>query len=164
MASGTLLCAFDAQAAQPHPSNSATPDTRNGLLVLDFDAAAIEAVCFVGRLPPNYGGGGLTIKLRWMASTAVSGSVRWQLSIERHQRGVDDTDLNSFVASAMVTTAAVSPCGTEMETLISLTAGAAMDNLQIGERFRLYVFRVATDAGDDMAGDAELVQLDIYET
>jgi hypothetical protein len=166
MASGTLLCRFGAPAGQPPATGFATPDVRNGLFVLDFDAVAAEYTHFVDVLPPTYGGGGLTVKLRWMASTAVSGTVRWWVTIERHQRGVDDSDADSFSAGVNVGTAAIAPCGTEMETVIVLPAGAAMDNLQVGERFRLRTFRDAagTTGVDDMAGDAELVQVDVYET
>lgn len=163
MASGNLLCRFGAAANQPTLVAYATPDVRNGLLVLDYDPAVSEAAVFVDVLPPAYGGGGLTIKIRWMASTATSGTVRWAVLIERHQRGVDDSDVDSFAAATFgVAQAAIAPSGTEMETTIVVAAGAAMDNLAVGERFRLKVTRDV--ANDDMAGDAELVQVDVYET
>lgn len=166
MASGALLSRFGAAANQPPAASFATPDVRNGLLVLDFDAAVDESALFVDVLPPNYGGGGLTVKLRWMASTATSGMTRWQVAIERHQRGVDDSDGDSFAAAASAGSVAAGVSGSEVETVIALAAGAAMDNLAVGERFRLKVTRDAdqTSGTDDMAGDAELVQVDIYET
>lgn len=166
MASGNLLCPFDAAANQPPAANYATPDVRNGLLVLDFDPAADESAIFVGRLPPNYAGGGLTVKIRWMATSATSGSSRWQAAIERHLRGTDDQDADSFASAQSAGTAAVSPTGTEMETTITFTSGAQMDSLAAGDRFRLKITRDAdgTSGTDDMTGDAELVQVDVLET
>jgi hypothetical protein len=165
MASGNLLCTFDAAANQPPAAAFATPDVRNGLLVLDFDAAVDESAVFLGRLTPTYGGGGLTIKIRWMASSAVAGTVRWLVALERHQRGTDDSDVDSFAAGQSAGSAAVTPSGTEMETTIAL-AGASLDGLTVGERFRLKITRDAdqTTGTDDMAGDAELVQVDVFET
>lgn len=164
MASGNLLSRFGAAANMPPATMFATPDVRNGLLVLDFDATLSEGAIFADVLPPIYSGGGLTIRIRWMASTAVSGGVRWGVFIERHQRGVDDSDADSFAAAVYGTTQAVAPSGTEMETAITLAAGAAMDNLAVGERYRLKVARDVVHATDDMAGDAELVQVDVLET
>lgn len=163
MASGALLCRFGAAANMPSATGYATPDVRNGVMVLDFDAVTSEGANFLDVLPPTYSGGGLTAKLRWMASTATSGTVRWNVVIERHQRGVDDSDVDSFGPNNFATAqAAIAPCGTEMETVIVIPAGAQMDNVVAGERFRLKVARDV--ANDDMAGDAELVQVDVYET
>ena len=166
MASGALLSRFGAAANQPPVTAYATPDVRNGLMVLDFDAAVDESAVFVDTLPPTYGGGGLSIRIRWMASTATSGTTRWQAAIERHQVGTDDSDADSFAAAQSGGTAAVAPSGTEMVTTIAITNGAAMDNLVVGERFRLKVTRDAdgTSGTDDMAGDAELVHVDVLET
>jgi hypothetical protein len=166
MAAGNLLCSFDPQANQPPAAAYATPDVRNGLLVLDFDPAADESAIFVSRLPPTYGGGGLTIKIRWMASTATTGTTRWLAAIERHQRGSDDSDADSFAAGGGAGSVAAAICGSEVETTIALTAGAQMDNLAVGERFRLKITRDADQSTgtDDMAGDAELVQVDVLET
>lgn len=166
MASGQTLCRFTPAANQPPSSAYATPDVRNGLLVLDFDAAADENAIFVDVLPRNYGGGGLTVYIHWMASTATTGSCRWQAAIERHLAGTDDSDADSFAAAQSAGGTAVTPSGTEIVTAITFTNGAQMDSLAVGERFRLKVTRDAdgTSGTDDMAGDAELVAIEIKET
>jgi hypothetical protein len=166
MASGNLLSRFGAAANQPPAAAYATPDVRNGLLVIDFDAAVDESAVFVDVLPPTYGGGGLTVKIRWMASTATSGTTRWLAAIERHQRGTDDQDVDSFAAAQAAGTAAAGVSGSEVETVITLSAGANMDSLAVGERYRLKITRDADQSTgtDDMAGDAELVQVDVLET
>lgn len=166
MASGNTLLTFTPQANNPPSSGYATPDIRGGLFVLDFDPTTDETAIFVGILPRNYAGGGLTVSLHWMASSAVSGSTRWDVAIERHQAGVDDQDTDSFATSVTAGTAAASPSGTEMITALAFTNGAAMDSLAVGERFRLRVRRDAdqTSGTDDMAGDAELSSIEIRET
>jgi hypothetical protein len=166
MASGALLSRFGAAANQPPAAGYATPDVRNGLLVLDFDAAVDESAVFVDVLAPTYAGGGLTIRIRWMASTATSGTTRWLAALERHQRGTDDSDADSFAAAASAGSAAAAVSGSEVETVITLANGAGIDNLVVGERYRLKITRDAdqTTGADDMAGDAELVQVDVSET
>lgn len=166
MASGNTLCVFTAQSNMPPAANAATFDVRNGLLVLDFDAATDEAAIFAGILPRHYAGGGLTVYLHVMATSATSGASRWEVSIERHQAGTDDQDSDSFAAAQSVGITAVSPSGTEVVGSVAFTSGAQMDSLAAGERFRLKVSRDAngTTGTDDMTGDAELVAVEIKET
>lgn len=165
MASADLLCVFTPHSNNPPSSNYATFDTRNGLLVLDFDASTDESALFTGVLPPNYAGGGLSVSLHWMATSATSGSCRWQTAVERHQAGTDDQDSDSFAAANSAGTAAAAPSGTEMVTAVTHAAGGQMDSLAAGERFRLKVTRDAdgTSGTDDMVGDAELVIIRITE-
>lgn len=166
MASGNTIAIFSPHHNQPPAASYATPDVRNGLLVLDFDAAADESAIFVGVLARHYGGGGLTVDLHWMATTAVTGTCRWQVSIERHQAGTDDSDADSFATANSAGTAAPATSGSEAVTSIAFTSGAQMDSLAAGERFRLKVSRDAdgTSGTDDMAGDAELTMVEVRET
>lgn len=69
MASGDTLAVFIPQANEPPSSNYATFDTRNGILVLDFDGTTSESAVFRGILPGNYAGGGLTLVIYWMAGS-----------------------------------------------------------------------------------------------
>lgn len=166
MAAGNTLVVFTAQHNMPPASNPATPDVRNALLVLDFDPTTDEFAIFAGVLPRHYAGGGLTIHLHVMASSATSGASRWEVGIERHQAGTDDSDSDSFATAQSVGITAVSPSGTEVVGSVAFTSGAQMDSLAAGERFRIQVRRDAngTTGTDDMAGDAELVAIEIRET
>lgn len=164
MASGNTLYTVTAQGNNPPAATYATPDVRNALSVLDYDAATAEYATFVGVLPRNYTGSGLTIYLHWMATSATSGAVKWNAYIERHQAGTDDQDADSFAAAQTTTTTATSPSGTEMVTAITFTSGAQMDSLAAGERFRLKIERDAANGADTMTGDAELVAVEIKET
>lgn len=165
MASGDTLAAFLPQANEPPSANYATCDTRNSIAVLDFDPATSESMVFRGMLPSNYAGGGLTLNIYWMATTATTGGVVWGGSIERAQEGGTDQDTDSFATeqlSAAVTTNATS--GIKSKSTITFTSGANMDSLAAGEPFRLKIARKPADAGDTMTGDAEFTEAHLKET
>jgi len=166
MASGDTLYTITPESNQPPASAYATPDRRNGLLVLDFDADTDENAIFVGILPRHYAGGGITVYLHWMASSAISGTCRWAVAIERHLAGTDDSDSDSFATAQTAGGTASGTSGSETVTSITFTDGAQMDSLTVGERFRLKVTRDAdgTSGTDSVTGDTELVAVEIKET
>lgn len=170
MASGNLLCAFTALSNEPPAASYATLDVRNVHPVLDFDAAIDESAVFRGIMPRHYAGGGVTVRLIWAATSATSGTCRWSVAFERladADTQTDDLDTDSF---ATAQTTGVSPpagnAGQLQYTDIAFTDGAQMDSIAVGEMFRLKIMRDAdgTSGTDDMAGDAELVMVEIRET
>lgn len=167
MATTDTLAVFDPHDNEPPSSNFATLDTRNSIPVLDFDDTTDESAVFGGVLPNNYDGGGLTITLVWGATSATSGTVSWDVSIESNTDDADDLDSDSFAAannSGAVT--APSASGEFGYDDITFTDGADMDSLAAGESFRLKVTRDAdgTTATDNMTGDAELLRVIVKET
>lgn len=164
MASGDTLVLLTALHNEPPATAYATFDTRNGHPVLDFDAAADEDAIFTSVLPRHYAGGGLTVSLRWAATSATSGNCKWNVQIERLEDEGTDMDADSFAAAQTVTAAAPATSGAVQYSDVTFTAGAQMDSLAAGEMFRLKVTRDANDAGDTMTGDAELVSVEIRET
>lgn len=142
---------------QPPATNFATLDTRNSVLVLEFDAATDESAVFVGYIPEGTTlTNGLKVRLSWMADTATSGNVRWGVQFE-----ADGTDLDSdsFDTATLVTSAANGTSG--IETVAEITA-TSIDSLAAGDRFRLRVYRDADDATNDtMTGDAQLVAVEV---
>jgi len=162
MASGDTLFQWRAPGPASYPaSNFATPDVRNNTPVFDFDAATEEMLYILGLLPRIYGGGGLTIKLHWAASSATSGNVVWGVSMERQNT---DLDSDSFASEQTATSAANGTSGIESVATITMTSGAQMDSLATGDPFRMAIARKAASGSDTMAGDAELIALEIYET
>lgn len=161
MATGQTLNRFTPQGNQPPAASYATPDVRNSICVLDFDAAADEAAVFVDVLPRNYGGGGLTVYLHWAASSATSGTCRWGVQFER---GDTDMDADSFATAQAATGAANGTSGIVTTTTITMSSGANMDSLAAGEAFRLRITRDANNGSDTMTGDAQLVAVEIRET
>ena len=163
MASGDTLAIFGPESGQPPASNFATLDTRNGILVADFDASTDESLVFTGILPRNYAGGGLTVTGHVMHSSATSGTSRWTAEIERMNT---DEDSDSFAAAQSAACTASGTSGIISTFAITFTDGAQMDSLAAGEPFRIRITRDAdgTTGTDDAAGDAELVALEIKET
>jgi hypothetical protein len=164
MASGDTLIILTALNNSPPATSYATLDTRNSHPVLDFDAAADENALFDVFMPRNYDGGGVTITLVWMASTAEVNEVRWETSFERHQDDIDDLDSDSFATEQIVEATCASASGEPAYDTITHTDGAQMDSVAEGESFRLRLRRNADHANDDMAGDAELLKIEIKET
>lgn len=164
MASGNFLAVFTPLSNEPPAASFATLDTRNSVPVLDFDADADESAVFGGVLPNNYAGGGLTVTLVWMATTATTGDVVWNADIERHQDDAFDIDADGFAGANAATATTASATGEQQYTDITFTDGADMDSLAAGESFRIKITRDANNASDNMAGDAELLRVIIKET
>lgn len=164
MASGNTLITFTPAANEPPTSNPATLDSRNGHPVLDFDASTDESAIFSGVLPRSYSGGGLTVTPIWGGTSATTGNVVWNAKFERLEDEGTDMDSDSFASAQAATGAAPSTSGALQYTPITFTSGAQMDSLAAGEMFRLKVTRDADNGSDTMAGDAELVGVEIKET
>lgn len=164
MASGQTLLTFVPTCAEPRATAFPTLDVRNNHAVLDFDAATNELSYFGAILPRNYNGGGITLQLIWMATTATTGNVVWQGAFERHQDETTDLDADNFAADQSATAAVPTTNGTPQYTEIAFTDGAQIDNLVAGESFRLRITRDAANASDTMVGDAELLRVEMRET
>ena len=148
---------FTARDNQPPATNFATLDTRNSILVLEFDAATEESAYFVGVVDESMTlTSGITVRIWWMGDTATSGNVRWGVQFEKTGT---DMDADSFDANAQVTSAANGTSGIESVASITVTT---IDSLTAGDRYRLRVYRVAADATNDtMTGDAQLVAVEV---
>lgn len=170
MASGDTLISWAANSNEPPSlaSSFATPDVRgpntDEVSLLDFDAATDENAIFGGVMPRHYDGGGVTVQLVWAASTATSGNVVWNAAFSRFDHSGNDMDVDGFAAVNAVTDAAEAPSGAVHYVDITFTDGADMDSVPAGEYFRLRVTRDANNGSDTMAGDAELVAVEIRET
>jgi hypothetical protein len=143
---------------QPPAANYATIDTRNSIMVLDFDAATDESAVFVGVIPEAASlGSGLKIRINWMATSATSGTCRWGVQIERMNT---DEDSDSFDTAATAGSTTNGTSGIITTTEITITT---IDSVAAGDPFRLKVYRDAdgTSGTDDMTGDAELVSVEV---
>ena len=166
MASGDTLCYFNALHGEPPASAFATLDTRNAVPVLDFDATTDEAIVFGGLMPRHYAGGGVTVTVGWMASSAITGTISLDAAFMSVTDDADDLDTKAFAAANNANAAPASASGEVQYTTIAFTDGADMDSVAVGEYFRLQITRDAdsTTSTDDMVGDAELVFVEIKET
>ncbi len=161
MAANDTLLIFAPQQNLPPASNFATLDTRNGHLCLDFDATAQESAVFAGLLPRHYAGGDLQVLLHWAASSAVTGTVGWDVALERVGEAQLDLDAEGFASAQPVAAADVPGTNGHVKvTSVTLTPAQA-DSLASGEYFRLRIRRDV--AADTAAGDAELWGVEIRE-
>ena len=166
MATGDTLCVFTPAMAEPPASNPATFDTRNGVLVLDFDDATSESVEFAGFMPRHYDGGGLTVTIGWMftaSGTPGTDTCVWDVAFKSVSDDADDLDTKAFAAANSVTATSATADGEVAYDTIAFTDGADMDSVAAGEYFRLSVGRDAA-SGTASPGDAELVFVEIKET
>jgi hypothetical protein len=141
---------------QPPAANFATLDTRNSILVLDFDAALVESAVFSNSIPEGASlGSGLKTRLHWMATSSTSGNCTWEVSLERMNT---DLDSDSFTGITTVTTTTSGTSGITTVTEITLTN---IDSVTAGDGYRLKVTRNGSNASDTMSGDAELVVVEV---
>lgn len=163
MASGNTLCTFGPADNVPPTSNYATIDTRNGHLVLDFDTTTQEAAIFTGLMPRHYAGGGVTVYVHAMLSSATSGTLGWDVAFERMSDATTDLDSDSFATAQTITAATVpGTSGVVLVLNVAITDGANMDSVTAGDSFRL---RIRRDVSNDTAsGDAELLAVEVKET
>lgn len=166
MASGNFLKSWSPSSNEPPSASFATIDTRNGHVVLDFDGASDEEAVFSGVLPAHYSGGGLTIDTYWAFTSATSGSLRVQTSIERIDASSLDIDSDSFASANSAGGTAPGTSGQVIKVTTTHASGAEMDSLAAGEHFRLKIRRDAdgTSGTDDITTDAELLAVVIKET
>lgn len=163
MASGDTLLTFVPQNNEPPASNFATFDLRNQHPVLDFDDTTNESAVFSGIMPRHYAEGGVTVNLHYAMTSAEADTVDWDVAFERIGDQQLDIDGDSFAAVNSVDNTTV-PGTTGLVDIVSVvfTNGDDMDNVAVGEGFRLKITRDATN--DDASGDAELLFVEIKET
>ena len=166
MASGDTLARFAPHSNMPPSANYATFDTRNGYLVLDFDDTTDESALFWGFMPRNYAGGGITVTVGWMATSATTGTVSLDIALMSITDDADDLDTKAFAAANNANPTTASATGEVDYVTITFTDGADMDSIAAGEAFLLKITRDAngTTSTDNLTGDMELVFIEIKET
>jgi len=165
MASGNSLC-FATALAGEGVASGATPDRRNGVPVWDFDDATDESLEFGLFMPSHYSGGGVTVTIGWMATTATSGTISLDVGFKSVTDDADDLDTKAFATVNNANPTTASATGEVDYIDITFTDGADMDSVAAGEYFRLIVTRDAdgTTSTDNLSGDMEFVFLSIKET
>lgn len=174
MATGDTLIVFTPMNNVPPDVNFATLDATltasadtpdDNIPSLDFDAGATnEFASFLGFMPNNYAGGGLTITIMW-SSDQTSGVCRWEIALKSVSDDADDLDSKAYAAqnSGDATTANVAG---EVDYFdITFTDGADMDSIAANELFWLTINRDSADTGaDTLSSDAELQMIVVKET
>jgi hypothetical protein len=160
MAINDTLLIFDALANQPPTSGFATLDVRGDLLVLDFDASADEQAQFIAKVPSHYKGGDLELEVTWTSTAATTGNAKLRVELTRVAAGDNLDSLPAVAATGSITL--VAPAASGVLTASSFAALAVAD-LVAGDFLRVQMTRLATDGADTMAGDVELVCVEVKE-
>ncbi len=146
----------------PPSSNYATLDTRASIACLDFDDTTAESAVFVGVMPDIADvTRGLVVYLHWAATSATSGNVIWEVSFAR--LNANNQDIDSITFDTVTASSASAANGTSGKlTVPSITVAVAdTDGISAGEMYAIKVRRLPADAGDTMAGDAELYAVEV---
>lgn len=163
MASGATLAVLHPYGTEPPASNPAVFDVRNAHPVLSFDTTTQEVAVWTVIMPRNYAGGGITVYVHWAAASATTGTIGWDVSIERIGDGSRDIDSDGFATAQTITAVTVpGTTGNVDITNVAIANGADMDSVAAGEAFRIRIRRDV--ANDTAAGDAQLVMVEIKET
>ena len=134
--------------------------TRGLFDVVDFDAGSDEYALFMDIMPQNYPGKGLDVRLMFTMTSATSGNIDWTIEFERLAVADQDLDSDTFSTAIAVTDLDVpTTSGVIGLAEFSVTSGAAMDNVAIGDVFGFRVTRLGS--ADTATGDAELVGIEI---
>lgn len=160
MASSETLLTFDPLSNRPPMTDFASVDLRGEFVVLDFDASTSEAAQFHAIVPSHYSGGDFSAVLTWTSSTATSGNAKLRVELTRLSAGVNLGALPAAGGSAELVVAAPSTNG---DLMVGSTDPIAVSGLTPGDTLRVLVIRLATDTADTMAGDLELVSLELRE-
>ena len=155
----------------PPGANYATLDTRAGgstpaenVPVYDFDASTAEYLDYYCQMMSNYSGGGITLQIKWSATSATSGDCIWRAAFRRIADNAEDVDTSKSYDYNSITVAPANVSGEVKYDTITFTSGADMDSVTAGDMFILRIGRDAANGNDDMAGDAELHYIVVTET
>jgi hypothetical protein len=161
MAVGETLFTFTAYHNQPAPAAGCGFGSRNGTPVLTFDQTTQEAAIFGAIMPQHYAGGGVAVFLHW-AGASSTGTVGWDVALERIGDNQQDIDGDSFAtAAAIAPVAAPTTVGNVDIGTVSFGGGAPMDGILAGEYFRVRVRRDV--AADTLNNDAHLLAVELRE-
>ncbi|WP_146169017.1 hypothetical protein [Actinoplanes italicus] len=130
-------------------------------LKLLFDASSEEWCVWQFRMPDDYASTPVA-KLQWLAASATSGAVVWDVRISATSPGDStDVDAQDFGSANTGTTTVPGTAGYLAETSITLTNA---DSLAAGDLVVVRVARAAADGSDTATGDAELLAVGLSYT
>jgi hypothetical protein len=160
MAIGDTLLMFDPLANRPPTSGYATLDVRGQFVVLDFDATANEQAQFHALVPRHYRGGDIQVLASWTSTSATSGNVKLRVELTRLASGGNLDSLPSVSATGDLVVAAPATSG---NMAVAMFAALSVASLAAGEMLLVRITRLAADGADTMAGDLELIVVEVRE-
>lgn len=148
------------------PEEAAFPSTNfpqllkvNSRFVLGFDASTSETCYWTGIAPQGLTGA-LSATITWMAASATSGDVDWDVAIEAVTSG-DSLDLDATTSFGSVNSAdnnsVPGTAGYMLQTSVTLTNN---DSIAAGDYFRISLTR---DIADTATGDIYVLAVEIRD-
>lgn len=140
----------------------ASPYLRNDHPILVYDGTSAEYAYFTGVMPQHYAGGDVNVYLHIAYTDAVSGTGIFGASFQRIGDGIkslDSTTDGGYVYAYIGANATSGYISIKPVSLLSFE----IDDVAVGELFRLKVYRYADSGDDTAAGDAELNYIEMRE-
>lgn len=129
---------------------------------LDFDPTTNEHAVFTFTLPSTYSGNGIRVAIFW-TSEATTGNVKWDIAFKR-QAVFDNTATKQYAAVQSDVDNMGSTARDVRVSSTTFTDGAQIDNLDVGDLFKIRVTRDAADVLDTInANDVELLAVELIE-
>jgi hypothetical protein len=148
---------FTPHANNPPSADYATIDTRNNIMVLDFDDGAVNESCiFIGVVPQNVSlASGLYVNIYWSATSATTGQCRWGVQIDK----ISNIDTDSYDTASEDNSPTNATNGVPTKTSILCTN---IDSITNGDFYKIKIYRDSSDTTNDtMVGDSELIAVEI---
>jgi hypothetical protein len=124
---------------------------------LCFDATTEETI-YLRFIARNYLSGNLTIRVRWYADTATSGGVVWGASIAAVSAGdAQNMETKAFATEQLSSTSTAS--ATTHGPIEATITVSNLDSLASLDDVTLRIARKTANAGDTMAGDAQVMYI-----
>ncbi|MAK37875.1 MAG: hypothetical protein CMC15_17080 [Flavobacteriaceae bacterium] len=151
------LAVFMPQNAIPPSTNYATRDIRNLTPVLDFDSSTSESVYFVGLMPQQYQGNGITAYI-YFTCDATSGDVDWDLCFDKYTSDLDIDNAHVFFQTVSSDGNNVSSTSGQITTAQLDIASSKLDSIGAGDMF---ILKLSRDIADTASGDANFIALEL---
>jgi hypothetical protein len=159
-AGSNTIIQFFPKDNEPPVSGFAAIDTRNSHPVLDFPASGSPTAIFRQYIPAGVifaeSGTALTVYIDAAATSATSGVIGWNVSLERLTPGGQDLDSDNFGTAQTGSNTINATSGVMTRVAVTFTQAQLPASFAAGDMFRLRVVR-NTSVGSNHTGDAELV-------
>lgn len=157
------IASFSALSLFPGTSNYATFDTRGIMPAYEFDdgsdaGTSDETMYAVLRAKEGSDwSAGVKVYLEWMADTATTGNVMWEVAFARLNANNQDLDSLTFDTATLSSASAANGTSGKLTKPEISVAAADTDGIAAGDLFCLRITRKESNGSDTMTGDAQLV-------
>jgi hypothetical protein len=124
-------------------------------------SSTLTQTYWLGRLPPNYAGQTIKVRVYWAATSSGTGNVTWFVGFERYASGLA-LGSSSWGTQNFVVAAASGTANSLQLSDLTFTS-SAMDSLVGNEVFRMFLKRDTSDGSDTYGAAANVFAVEILE-